>query len=432
METLQGNKKQFDLSCRVMPGGVSSPARAFVNLNMTPLIASSGKGSLLYDIEGTGYIDYCMSFGALILGHGHDKVVEESVKRLKKGSSFGLTTPLEEEFASFIVDQMPAIEQLRFVSSGTEATMTALRLARGYTQRPLIVKFNGNYHGHCDALLVKAGSSVSHINAEASSKGIIKDTLQNTLCLPYNDCETFIKLCRDPFYAKLIAAVIVEPIAANMGVVLPNRDFLCTLREETQRIGALCIFDEVITGFRIGLQGAQGLYSIKPDLTCLGKVIGGGYPLAVVGGRKEVMEQLAPIGEVYQAGTLSANPVALQAGLTTLHEISTPHFFSRLEEKTKCLTEPVRVALQQAQLKACIQEAGSMFSLFWGVDQVERFEDLKQMDQELFRKCFHFLIKRGIYFPPSPFETCFVSLSHTEEDMIKTRRALLDFIDNLR
>lgn len=419
----------FEKSCAVIAGGVNSPVRAFIGLETDPLIVERGEGDTIYDVDGKAYVDFCMSWGALLLGHADPEVTKEAKKRVEAGSSFGIATSIEEELARFLVESIPSIEKLRFVSSGTEATMTAVRVARGYTGRSLVVKFNGNYHGHSDSFLVKAGSGVSQVSRESSSQGVPEDIVKQTISLPYNDVETFRQLMRDPFYAHLIAAVILEPIAANMGVVLATQEFIQVVREETERNGALLIFDEVISGFRVGFEGAQGYFGIQPDLTCLGKIVGGGFPAAAFGGNQEIMDVLAPMGGVYQAGTLSGNPVAMQAGLTTLRRAAKVGFYKELEEKARMITEPVREALKKKGLSACVQQVGGMFTIFWGPEQVRSFEDLQDLDTDRFRQFFRFLFDQGVYFSPSPYEACFVSSAHTLENLRKTGDLILEFIE---
>lgn len=411
----------YKKSCAVIPGGVNSPVRAFKGLNMTPMIVESGHRSLIRDVDGRQYIDYCMGWGSLILGHAQEEVCKAAIEQVQKGSSFGIATEAEELLGSKIVSLIPSIEKLRFVSSGTEATMTALRLARGFTGRKKIVKFSGHYHGHSDSLLVQAGSGAFGI---ASSKGVNPNVIEDTLCLPFNDLEALQALCRSD-----IAAVILEPIAGNMGVVAPTPLFLETLRQKTEQNGILLIFDEVITGFRVGLQGAQGLYQIKPDLSCLGKIIGGGFPAAALGGRAEILDHLAPLGDVYQAGTLSGNPVAMRAGLAVLSILETPHFFQELQRKTDFLTLPIREALRNK--KGCLQQVGSMFSLFFGPSQVVSQADLSLLDTTCFASFFRYLFERGIYIPPHAHESWFISSAHTEEQLDYTRKCIESFIANL-
>lgn len=427
--TQSRSQEIFHQSCEVIAGGVNSPVRAFIGLGVDPLIAQKGKGDTVWDADGQTFIDYCMSWGALLHGHAPPSVVEKATARLQEGSSFGIATEIEEQLARKITNLLPGMDQLRFVSSGTEATMTAIRLARGYTGKSLVVKFNGNYHGHADSFLVRAGSSVSQTCQESSSQGVPQDIVKETLSLPYNDVSALKHLFQEA--GDRVAAVIVEPIAANMGVVPAKREFLEMLRRETERLGAVLIFDEVISGFRVGLQGAQGLYGITPDLTCLGKIVGGGFPAAAFGGKKEVMDHLAPTGDVFQAGTLSGNPVAMQAGLETLYLAEARGFYEDLEEKTRFITEPVQMVLKEKGLSACLQETVGMFTLFWGPREVRCFEDLKGLDQDRFKAFFSYLFKRGIYFAPSPYEACFLSAAHSEEHLRMTRDALIEFIKNV-
>lgn len=419
------SKQIYDASCALIPGGVNSPVRAFPGLEMTPLVVDYGAGDTIWDVDGKSYIDFCGSWGALILGHAPPKVAKVAAEQIHRGSSFGIMTEIEQKLAAKLIEHVPSLERVRFVSSGTEATMSAIRLARGYTERPFIVKFNGNYHGHVDSLLIAAGSGTLHMNEEASSKGVPKETIRHTVSLPFNDVDGVRAFLRS---GKEIAAVLIEPIAGNMGLVPASREFLEMLREETRKISALLIFDEVISGFRVGLQGAQGLYGITPDLSCFGKVVGGGFPVAAFGGRKEIMNHLAPLGQVYQAGTLSGNPVAMCAGLQTLLEIEKPGFYEDLQNKTDRLTKPIQEELKKSNFPALLQQVGSMFTLFFGVTKVSSKEDLQKMDQTLYKRFFVHLFEKGIYFPPSPYETCFVSQAHTEENLEKTKEAVLEFI----
>lgn len=410
-------------SCAVIPGGVNSPVRSFKGLNMTPMIVESGSGALIRDVDGKEYIDYCMSWGSQILGHAHPAVIMAATSQMQRGSSFGIATEAEEKLAAKIVNLIPSIQKIRFVSSGTEATMTALRLARGYTKRTKIVKFVGHYHGHSDALLVQAGSGASSL---ASSLGVNQTVVEDTLCLPFNDFEALDALFRSHPSRLDIAAVILEPITGNMGVVLPEPLFLEKLREETARNGTLLIFDEVITAFRVGLQGAQGMYGIDPDLTCLGKIVGGGFPAAALGGRAEIMDCLAPLGGVYQAGTLSGNPVAMVAGLATLSFLETADFYQKLKKKTDLLTLPIKESLTDKN--GCLQQAGSMFSLFFGLKKVSSREDLSRLDSDRFALFFRYLFERGIYIPPHAHESWFISAAHTEEQLDYTRRTIDSFL----
>ncbi len=396
----------FEASQEKIPGGVNSPVRSFPGLAMTPLIAARGQGPYVWDADDHRYIDYCNSWGSLILGHAHPVVVQAAFEQLKNGSSFGMATPYEEAIARKICHHLPSIEKIRFVSSGTEATMSALRVARGATGKPTIIKFIGHYHGHSDGLLVRAGSGVLQLNPEASSKGVPSDFVKHTLCLPFNDLET----CRQVLRSRDdIAAVILEPIAANMGVVPGNRDFMQMLREETARKGIILIYDEVITGFRVGLKGAQGYYGITPDMTCLGKIIGGGFPAAAFGGRADLMNHLAPLGEVYQAGTLSGSPVAMCAGLATLCELEKTGFFENLEKKTTQIVNVLRETIP-----GHVTQVGSMFTPFFN-------------EPGLYARFFKHLFAHHVYFAPAPYEANFLSSAHTQDDLDETIQAIRHF-----
>lgn len=392
----------YDSACKVAPGGVHSPVRAFYKMGIAPLIASHAAGDMFYDADGHGYIDYCCSWGALILGHAHPNVVEAVCDQVHKGSSFGLSTEAELALADRIVELVPSIEKVRFVSSGTEATMSALRLARAYTGKTAIVKFSGHYHGHSDALLVQAGSGARHF---ASSKGVLEDVIKHTYVLPFNDiraCRQFLQEHSD------VAAVILEPVACNMGVVPSSFEFLQMLREETLKAKALLIFDEVITGFRLGVAGAQGLYGILPDLTCLGKIMGGGFPAAAFGGPSEIMDRLAPLGDVYQAGTLSGNPVAMIAGSCTLDLIKAPGFYEELSQKTDLVVH----SLPQEHVR--IEKRGSLFTPFFS-------------NEDIYKRFFLYLLEKGIYIPPCAHEACCISSVHTQEHLEYTRDTMLSF-----
>ncbi len=403
----------FEASKKLIPGGVNSPVRSFPGLNMTPLIAAKGHGAYVWDADGHRYIDYCGSWGPLIAGHCHPDVVKAAADQLRQGSTFGMATPYEEQLASKICSHMPSIEKIRFVSSGTEATMSALRVARGATGKSVIIKFIGHFHGHHDSLLVRAGSGVIQLNPEASSKGVPAGSVKHTLCLPFND----IAACREVIRSRDdIAAVILEPIAANMGLVPGDPDFLAMLREETARKGIILIFDEVISGFRVGLSGAQGLYGITPDMTCLGKIIGGGFPAAAFAGRADLMDHLAPLGEVYHGGTLSGNPVAMCAGLATIKLLEQPGFYEALEKKATRLVEALR-----QKITGTVTQVGSLFTPFFGVSEVRAFTTL---DQALYARFFKHLFAHNIYFVPSPYEANFLSSAHSEDDIDYTIDAI--------
>lgn len=410
--------------CLVMPGGVNSPMRACREVDHTPMIVASGKEDCVFDIEGNRFIDYCGSWGALIHGHANRTILNAVQKRIELGTSFGIATQIEGELAKKVVEMVPGIEKIRLVCSGTEATMSAARLARGFTGRDLIVKFDGNYHGHADFFLVKAGSGVTHLSANSSSAGIPEAVVQHVASLPYNDVEA----ARSFLSAHSVAAVILEPVAGNMGVVPASGEFIAMLRRETERQNALLIFDEVITGFRVGRRGAQSLYHVQPDLICLGKILGGGFPLAAFGGRADVMRCLAPEGHVYQAGTLAGNPVAVEAGLQALTLLEMPEFYDSLEKKTALITEPIVDYIEQRGLNACLQRQGSMFMLFFGVKSVKNQQDAKRTDSKLFARFFRYMYQNGVYIPPSQFEAWFISSAHSEEHLIQKKNRVLEFL----
>lgn len=425
MRTREKSKQVYDSLCEVIPGGVNSPVRACKDMGQMPLVVDRAEGDCIIDADNHSYIDFCGSWGALLHGHAHPEILAAVSKRLLMGTTFGATSLIEEKLARKVVQLMPSIEKIRFVSSGTEATMSAVRLARGFTGRQLIIKFDGNYHGHADFFLVKAGSGVSQLQA-SSSQGIPEEMVRHTLCLPFND----IQACREIFskHAYEIAAVILEPIAGNMGVVPASQEFLHMLREETTKIGALLIFDEVMTGFRVAKGGAQELYNIKPDLTCLAKIVGGGFPAAAFGGRKEIMDFLAPLGPVYQAGTLSGNPVAMEAGLKALELLEAPGFYPYLEEKTHIITKPIRQLIDEKNLNACVQQCGSMFTLFFGTRQVNNMDDARRSDKDAFAAFFRYMFEHGIYIPPLHVEAWFVSAAHTQANLERTRDLILNYL----
>ncbi len=430
MQNRPFSKKIYEEMQQIIPGGVNSPVRSCQAMSQLPIIVASGSGDQVVDVDGHSYIDYCGSWGALIHGHAHPQIVQAVQKQIALGSSFGMSTAIEGELAQQIVGLVSSIEKIRFVSSGTEATMSAARLARGFTQRDLIIKFNGNYHGHADFFLIQAGSGALNLPS-ASSAGIPSDFVKHTLSLPYNDVAVCRAVLSDPQLAPKIAAVILEPISGNMGVVPATHEFLKTLRAETQKIGALLILDEVITGFRVGLGGAQALYGIKPDLTCFGKIIGGGFPAAAFGGRKDVMDRLAPLGTVYQAGTLSGNPAAMAGGLQALKLLQVPGFYEELERKADVITKPVAAALKEKKIAACVQQKGSMFTIFFGRHEVNNLVDAQNLDPELFARFFRFLFAQGIYIPPAQHEAWFISSAHQRKNLEKTRDLILKFVQEL-
>lgn len=425
MSTIIGRKGEershqaFEEAKKVLPGGVNSPVRAFKSVGLTPIYMDHGIGSRIYDIDGNSYIDYVGSWGPLIMGHAHPEVVKALQETAAKGTSFGAPTLLETQMAQLVAERVPSIEVVRMVNSGTEATMSAIRLARGYTGRSKIMKFEGSYHGHADSLLIKAGSGVATLGLP-DSPGVPESVAANTLTVPYNDLES-VKLAFERF-GEEIAGVIVEPAAGNMGVVPPQPGFLEGLRRITTEYGSLLIFDEVMTGFRVHLHCAQGLYGVTPDLTCLGKVIGGGLPVGAYGGKREIMEQIAPSGPIYQAGTLSGNPLAMIAGYTTL-SLLTPEVYDRLERLSAKLQAGLEANAKEAGIPSVINRVGSMVCPFFTNEQVINYDTAKTSDLELFRRYFGALVQEGINIAPSQFEGMFVSGVHTDEDIDATIEA---------
>lgn len=415
-------------SCGVIPGGVNSPVRSFQSVGSMPMIVDSGSKDLIVDVDGHQLIDFCMSWGALILGHAHPLIVRCAQEAISRGTTFGIATEIEYRLAAKICSHYPSIEKVRFVSTGTESTMTALRIARAATKRSKIIKFSGHYHGHHDSLLVQAGSGAYFLNSEATSLGVSPNIIEDTLCFTFNDFDVLSHFFETDPRASQIAAVIVEPVAANMGVVLPKPHYLDHLRTLTEKNGTLLIFDEVVTGFRVGLSGAQGLFNIIPDLTCFGKIIGGGFPAAAVGGKEKYMNLLAPLGQVYQAGTLSGNPIAMNAGLKTIEILEDPLFYERLNLKTEKFLEPILNCIQTFNANLCIQRQGSMFTIFFGVQKLENHLDTQKIDRKKFSEFFRFLLDRGIYFPPAPLEACFISDAHTEDHLEYTADVICSFL----
>lgn len=407
----------FTEAQKYIPGGVNSPVRSFRSVGGTPPFIARGQSARVWDVDGNEYIDYLGSWGPLVLGHSHPAVVEAIKKSAESGTSFGAPVEQEVELAKIICDQLPSVESVRLVSSGTEACMSAIRLARAFTNRDKIIKFAGCYHGHADGLLVKAGSgALTH--GIPTSAGVPESYASETLVADYNNIESV-----DKFFTanpKSIAAVIIEPVAGNMGVIPPSPGFLDGLRRITKNNGALLIFDEVITGFRVGPSGAQGLFGITPDITTMGKIIGGGLPVGAYGGRKDIMEMVAPLGAMYQAGTLSGNPLAVSAGIATLTELQKPGVFKKLEEMAERLTEGLTKAFQAAEIPSSINRVGSMFTGFFNDGPVTTLEDAEGSDTEMYGRYFHAMQENGVYIAPSQFEAGFVSTAHTEADIDAT------------
>lgn len=411
----------FARATQVIPGGVNSPVRAFRAVGGDPLFVARGQGSKIYDIDGHAYIDYMLSWGPLIAGHAHPQVVEAIGRQAALGTSFGAPTEIETELAEMVLSLYPSLDMVRMVNSGTEATMSALRLARGFTGRSRIVKFAGCYHGHPDSLLIRAGSGVATFSLP-DSPGVPAQVAELTLTANYNDLDSVQAVFRT--YGDDIAAVIVEPVAGNMGMVLPQAGFLEGLRAITQEYGALLILDEVMTGFRVSLGGAQGHYGIVPDLTTLGKVIGGGLPVGAYGGRRDIMERIAPIGPVYQAGTLSGNPLAMAAGLATIRLLQQPGVYERLAHLTTTLTQGFRAAADSVGIPVQTAVAGAMMGMFFAKSPVTNYETAKLADTQLYARYFHAMLQQGVYLAPSQLEAGFVSLAHSDDDVERTLAAM--------
>lgn len=414
-ETLYLKAKKF------IPGGVNSPVRAFNGVGGYPLFIQRADGAYIYDVDGKAYIDYVGSWGPMILGHNHPTIKQAVIQAAENGLSFGAPTAIEVKMAEIISQLIPSIEMVRMVNSGTEATMSAIRLARGYTGRDKIIKFEGCYHGHADCLLVKAGSGALTFG-QPNSPGVPADVAKHTLTCTFNDLDSVRRTFAQ--YPQEIAAIIVEPVAGNMNCILPEAEFLPGLRTLCDQFGALLIIDEVMTGFRVALGGAQAHYQVKPDLTCLGKIIGGGMPVGAFGGRRELMEKLAPIGPIYQAGTLSGNPLAMAAGLACLTEVAKPNTHKRLAELTKKLVTGLQEKAQQAAIPLVVNHVGGMFGLFFtAAPQVNCYQDVMQCDIEKFKQFFHFMLDEGVYLAPSAFEAGFMSIAHSDEDIDRTIKA---------
>lgn len=419
MRSYQKSIEAYEKAKQLMPGGVNSPVRAFKSVKMNPIFMERGKGSKIYDIDGNEYIDYVLSWGPLIHGHANDQVVEALKKTTELGTSFGAPSLLENKLAELVIERVPSVEIVRMVSSGTEATMSALRLARGYTGRNKIIKFEGCYHGHGDSLLIKAGSGVATLGLP-DSPGVPEGVAKNTITVPYNDLNG-VKAAFE-LYGEDIACIIVEPVAGNMGVVPPQPGFLQGLRDITQAYGALLIFDEVMTGFRVDYHCAQGYFGITPDITCLGKVIGGGLPVGAYGGKAEIMEKIAPRGTIYQAGTLSGNPLAMAAGYETLAQL-TPESYKEFTRKGDLLEEGISKAAKKYGIPYTFNRAGSMIGFFFTNESVINYETAKTSNLDYFATYYQEMAEKGVFLPPSQFEGLFISTAHLDEDIEKTIRA---------
>ena len=417
-------KQKYIRACQSIVGGVNSPVRAFATVGSEPLVIEKAKGAYLYDVDGNKYIDYITSWGALILGHAQSVITESINKATVNGTSYGLSSEPEYELAELIKKAFPSIELLRMVNSGTEATMSAIRLARGYTGRNKILKFEGCYHGHSDSLLVKAGSGVATFSVP-DSVGVPTFVAAETLIAPYNDIKTVRLLVKK--YGKDIACIIVEPIAANMGIISPREGFLQELCNIANQIKAVLIFDEVISGFRVALGGAQELYDVKPDLTTLGKIVGGGLPVGIFGGKREIMEYLTPLGPVYQAGTLSGNPVVASAGVAVLKYLIQNKPYSKLNKRACELTAGFREVFQRANIEVQINQIGSIFTVFFSKDTVTDYVTARQSDTLKYAAFFEHMLKSGVLLPPSQFETAFLSIAHADHDIQKTLEAVKAF-----
>jgi glutamate-1-semialdehyde 2,1-aminomutase len=406
----------FAKAQQLIPGGVNSPVRACKSVGCDPIFIDRASGSKIFDVDGNEYVDFVCSWGPMILGHNHPAVADAIRNALAKGTSYGAPCPPEIELAELVIEAMPSVEKVRFVNSGTEATMSAIRLARGFTGKKVVIKFDGCYHGHADSFLVKAGSGIITLGIPGSP-GVPEDIVKNTISIPYNDPDTLEKTLRDD--SLDIACVIIEPMAGNMGVVPPREGFLEKLRALTKELGIVLIFDEVITGFRLSYGGAQARFGIDPDLTCMGKIIGGGLPVGAYGGKKELMDQISPVGPVYQAGTLSGNPLAMAAGIATLRELRKPGFYDALEKKAAGYSAAIAELAGKYSISSTINRVGSAMTAFFTADPVVDFESAMKSDSEKYGQHWRNMLEGGIYLAPSQFEAAFVSAAHTSEDLEK-------------
>ena len=419
----------FERAQLFIPGGVNSPVRAFRSVGGTPLFFKSAKGSILTDVDDKNYIDYIGSWGPMILGHCHDPIVETLKKATENTTSFGAPTELEADIAELICEMVPAVEKVRMTNSGTEACMSAIRIARGYTNKEKFIKFEGNYHGHADAFLIKAGSGAITLGVP-NSPGVTKGTAQDTLLAPYNDLSAVKKIIEDN--PNQIAAIILEPVAGNMGCIPPKKGFLEGLRSLCNEHDIVLIFDEVMTGFRLSKGGASEYYGVTPDMVTLGKIIGGGLPVGAFGGKKEIMDMVAPVGPVYQAGTLSGNPIAMGCGYTLLKELNeNPSIYSQLEENTAYFEKELRRVFDNKNLRYTINRVGSMISFHFDIDEVNNFDDACNANADLFKSLFHGVLKRGVYFAPSAFESLFLSTTHTKELLDSTIVAIAETLEEI-
>jgi len=429
MRSYSSSRDLFERAVNSIPGGVNSPVRAFKSVGISPLFIDRGQGSHIVDVDGNDYVDYVMSYGPLLFGHAPENVVSAIERTARSGTSFGASTPREVEFAEKITRLIPSIHKVRLVNSGTEAVMSAIRTARGFTKRDKVLKFDGNYHGHSDSLLSSAGSGMATYDLPGSA-GVPQNLTRDTITVPYNNIDAVVQAL--DAHPNEFACVIVEPVAANMGVVPPNAGFLAALRQETVKRGVLLVFDEVLTGFRLSRSGAQGFFGIEPDLTCLGKILGGGLPLAAYGGRSDIMDFVAPVGPVYQAGTLSGNPLAVAAGIEVLKMIeSTPDLYVELERKMSVLAEETARAASRNNIPFTINRVGSLMTLFFTGNEVTNYEQAKLSDTGQFARFFQRMLNGGVYLAPSQFEAAFVSYAHTDDDLEFTSAAVRDALSNV-